>query len=369
MNHKAKHLGGTIAVLTAGPAAIPPEQALLANGPVAGDVAKAFSLPPVAPIDDPARLQYQLDQWLEQAFEPLWAPLIWPSLIGLCAELRARLPDNGWERVKAIIAAHDITLLAQEEPLTRLGVAIAAANPAERMPDPALIDLATGHPGGEPLRDAASVAGRALHDVIAAMPLATAWLDQQRVIARVAESLAERERSPSFLTLDAGHLREASMARSFRPIERWVAQESDPAALALLQAEQKEASLPCFAAAIRPRRGTGPLLRGGPEARTRFNLITMPRSLARMNDRQARSMIAQAFDRLAPGGVLIASSLAKDLPEAAYLEAFMGWKPIRRDIADMAALLEPLPGEECIRREVARAPSGGLLHLLAVKRL
>lgn len=367
MNHKATHLGGTIAVLTAGSPAIIPGQAVGAAALAGPDIMSNPSSLPLAEIDDPDTLRFQLDQWVEQAFEPLWAPLIWPSLIGLCTELRTRLPDCGWERVKAVIAAHDITLLAHEEPFTRLGAEAALTAQAERMAEPLLIDLATGHAAAEPHREAASAAGRALHDVIAAMPLATAWLDQQRVIARVAESLAEREKTANFLALDAGHLREAGMARSSRGIERWLAQESDPLALATLQADQKNAKAPSLATAIRPRRGAAPVLRADPKMR--FNLITLPRGLSRMTDRQARAMIAMAFERLAPGGVLIASSLPTDLPEAAYMEAFMGWKPVRRDIAGMASLLEPLPADECIRREVARAPSGGLLHLLAVRRL
>ncbi|MBE9606047.1 hypothetical protein IAI18_14370 [Acetobacteraceae bacterium H6797] len=326
-----------------------------------GDALCAGILPEGDDFDELA-LTRQLDAWMEQAFEPVWAPIVWPRLMGWCAELKARLPPERWMLARLLILSHDISLLAQEDPWTR----VCGELRGERMVPPGLVDLAIEHASTRPLMEQASTAGRAIHDVLTALPLALALRDQQRMLARLAETMAERDRSARFLTLDAGYLREAGLMQGEKTILHWFAQESHAESMAKLVAHIKSAPSR-LASIVRPRSGIGQLLRDRPGKPLTYQMIAMPRSLARLNDRQAKTMLAMAFSRLAPGGVLIASSIMPDLPEAAYLETFAGWAPRCRDEAAAAALIEELPAEECLRREVIVAPSGGMVHLVLVR--
>lgn len=309
---------------------------------------------PMAAIDD-SSLRQRLDAWLERAFEPLWAPMVWPALIDWCAALRRSLPPEAWAAARAAIAGHEIALLAGEDPW--IVAAREAAAGGERMLSHAMIDLALEHPL-LPWPRPASPAGRAIGDVMAAMPLALALREQHRLMARLAESQAERAREAAFLTLDAGASREAGMARGQAGGLRWFAQEARPPAGEALPREG-------LAAALRRRRGAGSLLK----AEAGYAFIALPRSLARLSDRQAACLLTQAFERLAPGGVLFASSLTDGLREAAYFEAFAGWSAPLRAEAALGGLLGLFPEAACLRRELLPAAGGGMAHLLVMRSL
>jgi hypothetical protein len=49
---------------------------------------------------------------------------------------------------------------------------------------------------------------------------------------------------------------------------------------------------------------------------------------------------------LAPGGRLVVANFATPLPEAGYMESFMGWKLIYRNSQDMGALSGEISSEE-----------------------
>jgi hypothetical protein len=306
-------------------------------------------------VADAGSLRRQLDAWLEQAFEPVWAPIVWPALIRLCARLRGSLPPGEWEEVRRQLRAHDISLLAGEEPLVRLR--------REGASEATLLDQAAGHAEAPAGAAAISPAGRDLHAVTMALPFFAAWRERTPLVARMVEAATERSEGAEILTLDAGHLREAEAVTPQRPMGRWLVLESDPLAHPVLRRQRERIRQ------IKTRVASSPSFLRRPGLFGEFDLIQAVATLPRLADAEARALAEQGFAQLKPGGVLLLASPAARLREAAYLDAFLDWRPQGRDEGQMAGLLAGLPEEKLLRRHVFAAPRGGMVYAVAIRRL
>ncbi|MCQ4162068.1 hypothetical protein NON00_19320 [Roseomonas sp. GC11] len=307
----------------------------------------------LVPLDHAEGLEPLLDQLVEMAWEPGWAPLVLSRLIALCAALRSPAAPQPWAESLARLRAHPLQRLMLEDPLVRESLLRPGPTPA-----PIALDLLIQHESVRPLLDHASRAGHDLATATRQIGYAAAWRAQARFLARIVDAVAEREAQAEILTLGAGHLREAGFVSYGRNIARWVMQENDPEALALLR-RQAPAGL-----ALRSLRCGLPYFVRRPYLRGCFDLIMVP-DLPLLPE-PAR-LVDAAFAALKPGGVLLLGSPTAAPPEAAFLEAYLGLTPAWRPAEALAALAHVPPAAEMARAQVIPSLEGRR-HYLRLER-
>ncbi|MDQ1079916.1 hypothetical protein [Pseudoroseomonas cervicalis] len=306
-------------------------------------------------LSDVGALNRALDALVELAWEPGWAPQALARLVALCDELRAAHDAAGWQQALATLRAHPLQRLMLEEPLVREGLARPGPGPG-----PATLDLLLEHASVQPVLAQLSRAGRDLAAALRQLGYPAALRAQTRFLARIVDAVAERRPQAEILTLGAGHLREAELVTQGRAITRWVMQDSDGDALTRARREAPP-GLP-----LRALRCGLPYFIRRPYLRGCFDLIT----LAELPgcERNAVQLVDAAFAALKPGGSLLLGSAAAPPAEAAWLEAYLGWRPCWRMPEEMERLAAVPPASELAAARVFPSLDGHRLYLRLERR-
>jgi SAM-dependent methyltransferase len=313
-------------------------------------------------LSDATALRSRLDSLVELAWEPGWAPIALGRLVALCAQLQRQQDAAGWEAARATLRGHPLRRLAHEDPFTRQAFE-APGTPATQA---ALLDLLLRRPGTEGVLAGASRAGRDLFAVTTELRYPAALRARTRFLARIIHAVAERRPDAEILTLEAGLLREAAELDPDIRLGRWVALNTDAGLQAGLREFWPQASqsrLP-----LRIRRGSLPGLIRRPYRHGCFDLITLAQLPEDGSPALLRNLVDAAFAALKPDGLLVLGAAAEAPPEAAWMDAFMDWRPRWRSPDEMEALLNVIPPEECSRRQVFHSLDGRLLQAHLRKR-
>ncbi len=312
-----------------------------------------------APTDpswsDVGELNRALDALVDLAWEPGWAPQALARLVALCDALRAAHDAAGWQQALEALRAHPLQRLMLEEPLVREGLARPGPGPG-----PATLDLLLEHPSVQPVMGQLSRAGRDLAAAIRGLGYPAALAAQTRFLARVVDAVAERRREAEILTLGAGHLREAEQVTLGRSITRWVMQDSEAETLSRARREAPP-GLP-----LRALRCGLPYFVRRPFLRGCFDLITLAELPGCQRD--AALLVDAAFAALKPGGSLLFGSAAAPPAEAAWLEAYLGWRPHWRMAEEMQRLVAAVPAAELAAARVFPSLDGHRLYLRLERR-
>ena len=73
------------------------------------------------------------------------------------------------------------------------------------------------------------------------------------------------------------------------------------------------------------------------------------------------------FDMLRPGGKLIVANFVPNNHGRGYMEAFMDWNLICRDEAEMAALVDGLPGDQVACHSIYRDEYQNIVYLAVTR--
>jgi hypothetical protein len=283
----------------------------------------------------------------------------WERFIALCAELQAG-PAPSWRAARTVIRAHPIHGLALEDPFTRQGWdrPRARSGDAGLRADARLMDRAYGI---GPV--AGTRAGRALNAHLQSGSFCGALRERRQLVAELVDATAARLPQPAILALGADHLREAalSVAAGTGRLGRWVALDPDPAAVA--EIVRACTGLP----AVQPARRTVSQMLARPAPERSFDFIHATRLLDELDPLATRRLLQGALAALRPGGQLLLSSLAPGLAVDGYLDACLDWRPLRREEADVAALLAALPAGMLADGRIFRGQSPDLVHALLTR--
>jgi SAM-dependent methyltransferase len=297
-------------------------------------------------------LQEEMDQLVEMAWEPGWAPAGLSRLVALCTALRAEA--ELWPALQASLRAHPLHRLMQEDPLV-----FHAAAPGT--PRASYLDLAIGHTAAAPMLSGTSRAGLDLFTVTRELPCFAMLRARTAFLARMADAVAEQRPGARILSLSAGHLREAASVRHGDDIGTWAVLEPEHPArrIALTQ-------VPAGVQALTMRgslRGFGrrPFRLGC------FDLVMLPR-LPKFPAADLRQIVAAAFAVLNPGGRLLVCTPLAPVPEAAWMEAFLETEPRWTSSRELDALLDVVPAAECASRQVMPSLDGHLNYAILRRR-
>jgi SAM-dependent methyltransferase len=172
--------------------------------------------------------------------------------------------------------------------------------------------------------------GQTVNAVFLAMGMGAAIRERRTMLHGF---LAAANRDARILGLGAGRAPEVTMLAPTGPLElaQWVIADDDPSEDAMLRRN---------ASPRVERRTERPLdaLAASAAKHETFDLIYAVDAFDGMTEGEAVALIEQAAGLLAPNGRLVLSAFAADLPEAAYLDAVLDWRPRLRD----ESLLAPL---------------------------
>lgn len=276
-------------------------------------------------------------------------------------ELRHRAGEESWPELRQAIQAHPVRELIHEDPMTRRSF----EKPRGYAGDAVLLDYIYGE-----LVDAqegASPRARAVQRYASGRPAAAAvrhrrqWLAFQ--IDRAADrALAERPTGARVLSVACGHLREGrdSVALQSGAISECVAVDADARSLAEVERD--------FAGRVRPVQMSVARLLARAERLGEFDLIYSAGLYDYLDDALARRLTARLFDCLQPGGRLIVTNFLPQVADVGYMETFMGWELIYRDldgVRDFAGEIDP----DRIRRLQVSPDPFGAVGTLVVDRL
>lgn len=156
-----------------------------------------------------------------------------------------------------------------------------------------------------------------------------------REIDRCCDQLTGQAR---ILCVGCGHLREIELARSLRHghFREFVA--LDAQALSLQTVEASYAAL-----GVLTQQCTLDELFYGRQELCHFDLIYSPGLYEVLDDHDARDLTRNLFARLLPGGRLLMGNFLPDVPDIAYLEGLLDWRPHYRSDASLLDLLLGIP--------------------------
>lgn len=303
---------------------------------------------------DPAALTHILDQVVDLAWEPGWAPLALSRLVTLCARLRDGHDEAGWTTAQEVLLAHPIRRLLHEDPLIRYSFE------REGRDQPGLLDILLEHPAAE--LGSLSRAGLDLFTATTELSHFAALRAENRYLARVVDAAVEWRKGAELMTLGAGHLREASLVTQRAAILRWVAQEREHQTLVALRQ-----GAPCDLPVRVLRCGVASFIRR-PFMRGCFDLILLPRLPDDAPAGQMRNFLDAAFAAVKPGGLLLLGSAAEAPPEAAWMEAFMRLRPQWRTPEEVLDLLSAIPMKSVANRRVFRSPDCRRVYAMLERR-
>jgi extracellular factor (EF) 3-hydroxypalmitic acid methyl ester biosynthesis protein len=168
---------------------------------------------------------------------------------------------------------------------------------------------------------------------------------RREAIAATVTNLGLRKPGASVLSVACGHAREVELidARALANLKRFVCLDQDAESLATARRDYPNARLETIEGSVLA------ILRGKIEFDTQFDLIYTAGLYDYLEERVARALTARLTDMLAPGGRLLIANFTTNLPDIAYMEAFMDWKLIYRNEADMRNLAPKLNANDSIK--------------------
>lgn len=195
--------------------------------------------------------------------------------------------------------------------------------------------------------------GVTINTVFLAMGLAAAIRERRTMLHGF---LAAAPREASVLGLGAGRSPELALLAPDGPIDvsRWVVADDDPSEDAVQRNSTSPRVERIFARPTDALKAAGARL-------DRFDLIYAVNLLDGLSDAEAAALIGRAAGLLAPNGRLVVSTFAADLPEAAYLDAVLDWRPALRDDSLLAELLAGASAEGRYAHAVWRGGSNRVI--------
>ncbi|MEM9801013.1 MAG: hypothetical protein AAGA20_11865 [Planctomycetota bacterium] len=273
------------------------------------------------------------------------------DLMGALSEIRATSPPHVWTTLARHAVDHPVGRAVHEDPLTRR----CFERPCGRLGDPAVVEALCRCSGLEPTTEI----GVAVHRAVLERPLALAlrqrceWLGVE--IDDAVDRAAAEGRRARILAIGSRHLHEARVSSALRSgaVDDFVAVECDDERASAV----RRLSLPHVRTLELPPRS---LLCGRTwswrEQLGSFDLVYVPDAYVELEAACARRLTRRLFNLLRPGGRLAFFDFLRSVPDAAYMESFMGWPCEGRDLATLADLSVRIRDDEVDRRRVFRGP-------------
>jgi SAM-dependent methyltransferase len=311
------------------------------NGALAGFLEDLFQRLGTA-VDDPGQVHRAMDD----------------LFVGLKQRQQERSPQ-GWQEDIATCRQHQLLKLVHEDPFTRR----AFEKPRGYAGDAVLLDYIYSREEPTLAVPSTTWLGRHVYDYTTLAPAAEGVRARRAIVSRLIDRFTERQGPLEMLSIAAGHLREASMAIAIkrRRFQRFVALDSDPTSLQVVQASYGGLGVDTFRANIRQ-------LIARKLDLGRFDFVYSTGLFDYVGPAAARRLVSVLFGMLRSGGRLLVANFLPGIRDSAYMEAFMDWSLIYRTRQDMVDITMDVPQSEICDISL-RAEEGQNIIFVEIRKL
>lgn len=265
---------------------------------------------------------------------------------------RRHLPSDQWLTFINRFRQHPVCRRLHADPLTYR----AYVKPRGYPGDAALLDLIYSAEDQEWEPNALDHGAQSVFRYTRMSPASRAVRLRRRRIAELVDTVAARVKHPRVLSIAAGHLREAGLAHSCveRRLGEWVALDQDRDSLRRIERDYA-----CLG--VMPRHGTvRSVLRASQD---RYDCVYTAGLFDYLEQPVAQRLVRAMFALLNPGGVLLVTNFAPDIPDVGYMECVMDWHLIYRTPEDMQDLAALVPHEQVERLFLSSESDRNLIFL------
>ena len=273
------------------------------------------------------------------------------------AEIHAQFGEKRFrDEVIPVCRSHDLFSWIQQDPYSRR----AFEKPRGYAGDAAMLDYIYDRVPD----DGTSKIGCAVFDGTTGTSNGQSVFMRRQYLASLIDVVASRISQPRIASLAAGHLREADLTCCLHDdrLASWTAIDQDAQSLERIRSEY----------------GVGPIetIHGSVTDLIRNKLSMKPVDLFYsaglfdyLNERLAAKTIASMFERLRPGGELVVSNFRPRSAGRSFMEAFMDWRLVYRDEAEMFQLNTAVPQHLLAAQHCTTDPPGNIIYLHLVRRI
>jgi hypothetical protein len=172
-------------------------------------------------------------------------------------------------------------------------------------------------------------------------------LDRRDLLAETIDEVAESVARPNILSIACGHLREAQCSRSVREgrLGRFLALDQDPKSLGVIQREHSASVITTVPASVRS-------IISGKTSFPELHFVYAAGLFDYLSAPIATRLTSLMFEMLTPGGKLLIANFTPGNHGRGYMETFMDWKLIYRDLDDLRSLGKALPRDRVASEKV-----------------
>jgi 2-polyprenyl-3-methyl-5-hydroxy-6-metoxy-1,4-benzoquinol methylase len=287
----------------------------------------------------------RLLDWVAERIERL--EVTWDTLDtlfdGLYQLRRTASPEDWGTFIHDTCTRHPLRHVLHQEPITRRS----SEKPRGYSGDAVLLDLIYRERCAETIVDHSSTLGKMIYTYNIDRPSASSLRLRRDLIATMIDEVAAKTPFPDILSIACGHLRELHLTRAFpaRRLGRIVGLDHDPETIHYVQEHLAGQGIQTVQAnALHLLKGTLAL--------GQFDLIYVSGLFDYLNQTMAQRMAQVMFKMLKPGGRILIINAVPAFVDACYMEAFMAWDLIYRDLDEMAEIAAALPREDIAEQDI-----------------
>jgi extracellular factor (EF) 3-hydroxypalmitic acid methyl ester biosynthesis protein len=262
---------------------------------------------------------------------------------GLC-EIRNNVSLEEWQRFNTTVcAAHPLRAVLDQDPITHRS----SKKPRGYAGDAVLLDLIYQDPSIQPILDQTSEVGRQIYAYMVEAPAARAVRLRRDLIAATIDEVAGDIAAPDILSIACGHLRETQYSEAVQQgrIRRYYGLDHD--------AETIRYGVDLLAPlGIQLVHGNALHLLKGQLDLGHFDFIYASGLFDYLSQGLAKRLAEVMFQMLKPGGRLLIINAIPGMRDTGYMESFMEWSLIYRDLDELVDVASCIPRDEVAEQDV-----------------
>jgi hypothetical protein len=296
-------------------------------------------------------------QLLDGVHAQLLSGAVRPSMDRLFAGLRRHrsgMPAQQWQAViRDVCLPHPLAQVIWRGPIARRSFEQPRGYPGDAELLDYLYGIRTYEDGG-----ADCPLGRSIHGYLFDAPAARAVRARRRILAATVDRCAHEVGRPRILSIAAGHLREASLSCAVQrgAVAEFVAFDQDAESLACIGRDHGRRGVTTVHGSVRG-------ILAGRHDFADFDLVYAAGLYDYLGAGTAARLTRGMFGMLRPGGRLLLANFVPTIPDAGFMESFMGWTLIYRDRSDIAAVAAEIPDAEVADQRVFGEENRALVFL------
>ncbi len=200
--------------------------------------------------------------------------------------------------------------------------------------------------------------GRQIHGYLFDATAARAVRARRRILAETVDRCASEVEQPRILSIAAGHLREADLSGAVREyrIGEYMAFDQDARSLARIEADYGSFGITTIHGSVRG-------ILAGRHHFTELDLVYASGLYDYLRPATAARLTGRMFQMLRPGGRLLVANFVPTIPDAGFMESYMGWDLIYRDRFDLVGMTAEIPEADVCEMRVFGEENRALLFL------